>query len=112
MTVRGKKQKQETVSIIKKMENLGYIHIDTKPRFNYFKKDGKEYRIDRYDKNHIIQEINEATFVASARVKSWAIVLEWERPDGTLYTETKADVPSHVSDEIDEYITKLEEKIN
>lgn len=53
---------QETVSIIKKMENLGYIHIDTKPRFNYFKKDGKEYRIDRYDKNHIIHEINEGDF--------------------------------------------------
>ena len=50
---------QETVSIIKKMENLGYIHIDTQPRFNYFKKDGKEYKIDRYDKNHIIQDIDE-----------------------------------------------------
>ena len=61
---------------------------------------------------HGKKQNNEATTVASARVKSWAIVLEWERPNGTLYTETKADVPSRVSDEIDEYITKLEEKIN
>ena len=53
---------------------------------------------------------NEATTVASARVKSWAIVLELERPDGTLYTETKADIPSRVSDEIDEYITELEDE--
>ena len=37
----------------------------------------------------------EATDVASPRVKSWAIVLEWERPDGTWYTETKTDIPNN-----------------
>ena len=44
---------------------------------------------------------DEATDVASPRVKSWAIVLEWERPDGTWYTETKTDIPNRVSGQID-----------
>ena len=53
---------------------------------------------------------DEATFVASPRVKSWAIVLEWERPDGTWYTETKTDIPNRVSGQIDDYITELEDE--
>jgi len=48
--------------------------------------------------------------VASPRVKSWAIVLEWERPDGTWYTETKTDIPNRVSGQIDDYITELEDE--
>jgi len=48
--------------------------------------------------------------VASSRVKSWAIVLEWERPDGTWYTETKTDIPNRVSGQIDDYITELEDE--
>ena len=53
---------------------------------------------------------DEATKVASSIVKSWAIVLEWQRPDGTWYTETKTDIPNRVSGEIDEYITELEDE--
>ena len=50
----------------------------------------------------------EATNVASPRVNGWAIVLTWERPDGTWYTETKTDVADHVAHEVDEWITELE----
>ena len=50
----------------------------------------------------------EATNVASPRVKSWALVLEWERADGTGYTETKTDIPNYVVEPIDDYITELE----
>tara|TARA_R100000664_G_C2665030_1_gene79531 strand:- start:231 stop:428 length:198 start_codon:yes stop_codon:yes gene_type:complete len=53
---------------------------------------------------------DEATNVASPKVKAWAIVLEWERPDGTWYTETKTDIPSRVSNELDDYITELEDE--
>ena len=48
--------------------------------------------------------------VASSRVNSWAIVLEWERPNGTWYTETKTDIPNRVSGQIDDYITELEDE--
>ena len=48
--------------------------------------------------------------VASSRVKSWAIVLEWERPNGTWYTETKTDIPNRVSGQLDDYITELEDE--
>jgi len=48
--------------------------------------------------------------VASPRVKSWAIVFEWERADGTWYTETKTDVPNYVVEQIDDYITELEDE--
>ena len=53
---------------------------------------------------------DEATKGASPKVKAWAIVLEWQRPDGTWYTETKTDIPNRVSGEIDEYITELEDE--
>jgi len=53
---------------------------------------------------------NEATNVASPRVKSWAIVLEWERPDGTWYTETRTEIPDDVSQTVDMYITELEDE--
>ena len=53
---------------------------------------------------------NVATDVATSQVKSWAIVLEWERPDGTWYTETKTDIPNRVSGQIDDYITELEDE--
>ena len=55
---------------------------------------------------------NVATDVATSQVKSWAIVLEWERPDGTWYTETKTDIPNRVSGQIDDYITELEDEKN
>jgi len=52
----------------------------------------------------------EATNVASPRVSGWAIVMTWERPDGTWYTETKTDVPNYVVEQIDDYITELEDE--
>ena len=35
----------------------------------------------------------EATNVASPHVSGWAIVMTWERPDGTWYTETRTEIP-------------------
>ena len=55
-------------------------------------------------------KINETANAVSSRVKSWAIVLEWERSDGTWYTETKTDMPNRVSGQIDDYITELEDE--
>ena len=40
-----------------KMENLGYNFRHSEDNFDYFKKDGKEYKIDRYDKDHIIHNV-------------------------------------------------------
>lgn len=40
-----------------KMENLGYIWTFREDHFDYYKKDGKEYKIDRYDKDHIIHKV-------------------------------------------------------
>ena len=56
------------------------------------------------------QDKKRGDLVASSRVKSWAIVLEWERPNGTWYTETKTDIPNRVSGQIDDYITELEDE--
>tara|TARA_Y100000401_G_scaffold87778_1_gene73279 strand:+ start:516 stop:704 length:189 start_codon:yes stop_codon:yes gene_type:complete len=56
------------------------------------------------------QDKKRGDHVASSRVKSWAIVLEWERPNGTWYTETKTDIPNRVSGQIDDYITELEDE--
>ena len=43
--------------IIMKMEKLGYNFRHSEDNFDYFKKDGKEYKIDRYDKDHIIHNV-------------------------------------------------------
>ena len=40
-----------------KMEKLGYIFRHSEDRWDYFKKNGIEYRIDRYDKDHMIQKV-------------------------------------------------------
>jgi hypothetical protein len=48
--------RDEGISIRAKMEKLGYIFRHREDNFDYFKKDGKEYKIDRYDKDHIIQK--------------------------------------------------------
>ena len=56
------------------------------------------------------QDKKRGDLVASSRVKSWAIVLEWEIPNGTWYTETKTDIPNRVSGQIDDYITELEDE--
>jgi len=54
------------------------------------------------------KDIKRADNVGSFRVSGWAIVMTWERPDGTWYTETKTDVADHVAHEVDEWITELE----
>lgn len=45
------------ISIIDKMKKLGYEYRHRESNFDFFKKNGKEYKIDRYDKDHIIQEV-------------------------------------------------------
>ena len=40
-----------------KMEKLGFSFRHSEDHFDYFKKDGKEYKIDRYDKEHIIHNV-------------------------------------------------------
>jgi len=49
--------RDEGISIRAKMEKLGYDFRYREDSFDYFKKDGKEYKIDRYDKDHIIQKV-------------------------------------------------------
>ena len=56
------------------------------------------------------QDKERGDIVASSRVKSWAIVLEWERPDGTWYTETKTDIPHRVWGKLEDYISELEDE--
>lgn len=41
-------------TILQKMEKLGYITTGTESNFTFFIKDGKKYKIDRYDKEHMI----------------------------------------------------------
>ena len=50
--------KQESpVNLRQKMEKLGFDFRHSEDRFDYIKKDGKEYKIDRYDKDHIIHNV-------------------------------------------------------
>ena len=44
------------------------------------------------------------------KITDWTITAIVERPDGTWYTETKTDIPSRVSNELDDYITELEDE--
>jgi len=41
--------------LINRLINLGYIHNGTDGNFELFKKDGKEYKIDKFDEKHQIQ---------------------------------------------------------
>ena len=50
-------KREESATIIQKMEKLGYVFRHTESNFDYFKKDGNEYKIDKYDKNHIIHKV-------------------------------------------------------
>ena len=50
-------KREESTTIIQKMEKLGYTFRHTESNFEYFKKDGIEYKIDMYDKNHIIHKV-------------------------------------------------------
>lgn len=47
----------KVASILQKMEKLGYITTGTESNFTFFIKDGKKYKIDRYDKDYIIQDV-------------------------------------------------------
>ena len=47
----------ESITIKQKMEKLGYVFRHTESNFDYFKKDGIEYKIDKYDKDHIIHKV-------------------------------------------------------
>ena len=47
----------KVATILQKMENLGYKTIGTESNFTLFIKDGIKYKIDRYDKDHIIHRV-------------------------------------------------------
>ena len=50
-------KREESITIVQKMEKLGYVFRHTESNYDYFKKDGIEYKIDKYDKNHIIHKV-------------------------------------------------------
>ena len=50
-------KREESTTIVQKMEKLGYVFRHTEANFDYFKKDGIEYKIDKYDKDHIIHRV-------------------------------------------------------
>ena len=50
-------KREESATIVQKMEKLGYVFRHTEANFDYFKKDGIEYKIDKYDKDHIIHRV-------------------------------------------------------
>ena len=54
---KDQKHQENPATIRTKMENLGYNYRHSEDNFDYFKKDGKEYKIDRYDKDHIIHNV-------------------------------------------------------
>ena len=47
----------KVATILQKMEKLGYETIGTEANFTLFIKDGIKYKIDRYDKDHIIHRV-------------------------------------------------------
>lgn len=49
-------KRSESPTIIEKMTRLKYQHIGQEAHFDIFQKDGKKYKIDRYDKDHLIQD--------------------------------------------------------
>ena len=54
---KDQKHQENPATIRTKMENLGYNYRHSEDNFDYFKKDGKEYKIDRNDKDHIIHNV-------------------------------------------------------
>ena len=54
---KDQKHQENPATIRTKMESLGYNYRHSEANFDYFKKDGKEYKIDRYDKDHIIHNV-------------------------------------------------------
>ena len=49
-------KRSESPTIIEKMTRIKYQHIGQEAHFDIFQKDGKKYKIDRYDKDHLIQD--------------------------------------------------------
>ena len=47
----------DSPTIIEKMVKLKYQHLGQEANFEIFQKDGKKYKIDRYDKDHLIQDV-------------------------------------------------------
>ena len=47
-------RRSDSATIIDKMTKLGYVFTHSEDNFNYFKKHNKQYKIDRYDKEHMI----------------------------------------------------------
>ena len=52
-------EKQEIPDLIKRLENLGYVHYARDGNIQRFTKDGKYYKIDVYDEKHQIELDNE-----------------------------------------------------
>ena len=51
------KHSESPATLRTKMEKIGYTFRHSEDRFDYFKKDGQEFKIDRYDKEHIIHKV-------------------------------------------------------
>ena len=54
---KDQKHQESPATLRTKMEKIGYTFRHSEDRFDYFKKDGQEFKIDRYDKEHIIHKI-------------------------------------------------------
>ena len=54
---KDQKHSESPATIRTKMEKIGYTFRHSEDRFDYFKKDGQEFKIDRYDKEHIIHKV-------------------------------------------------------
>jgi len=51
------KHQESSATLRTKMEKIGYTFRHSEDRFDFFKKDGQEYKIDRYDKEHMIHKV-------------------------------------------------------
>ena len=54
---KDQKHHESPANLRTKMEKLGFSFRHSEDNFDYFKKDGKEYKIDKYDKDHIIHNV-------------------------------------------------------
>ena len=45
-------EKPQLPDLIERMKKLGYIHLGKEAEFEQFQKDGKKYKISKYDKSH------------------------------------------------------------
>ncbi len=54
---KDQKQQDSPATLRTKMEKIGYTFRHSEDRFDFFKKDGQEFKIDRYDKDHIIHKV-------------------------------------------------------